>query len=106
MPASSDPSLCFEAFVRLHRGVGVEYRPIGGLPVVRKVFKRRIRREQDGLNVAADIDAVVSVNTGESGQTSVTRSRSRSRIVQRSGSEKPANGTKDPRNRQPEEGGE
>jgi hypothetical protein len=54
--------------------------------VVRKVFKRRIRRQEDGVNLAADIDAVVSVNTGESGKTSVTRSQSRSRIVQRSGS--------------------
>jgi hypothetical protein len=42
------------------------------------------------VNVAADVDAVVSVNTGESGQTSSTRVRSRRRIVQRSG------GTKDP----------
>jgi hypothetical protein len=74
--------------------------------VVKKVFKRRIRHEKDGVNLAADIDAVVSVNTGESGKTSVTRSRSRSRIVQRSGSKKPTNGTKDPKNRQPEEGGE
>jgi hypothetical protein len=106
MPLPSGLSLCFEAFVRLHRRVGVGYQPKGGLPVVKKVFKRRIRRQQDGVNVAADIDAVVSVNTGESGRTSITRSRSRSRIVQRSGSKKPANGTKDPRNRQPEEGGE
>jgi hypothetical protein len=62
--------------------------------VVRKVFKRRIRREKDGVNVAADIDAVLSVNAGKSGQTSVTRSRSRSRIVQRSGG--PRKGSENP----------
>jgi hypothetical protein len=57
---------------------------------MRKVFKRRIRRQEGGVNIAADIDAVVSVNRGESGQTSSIRSRSRRRIVQRSGGSKKA----------------
>jgi hypothetical protein len=75
--------------------------------VVKKVFKRRIRHEKDGVNVAADIDAVVSLNAGESGQTSVTRSRSRSRIVQRSGSQKRAKGSENPKGTDsPKEGGE
>jgi hypothetical protein len=53
--------------------------------VVRKVIRRRIRRQEGGVNVAADVDAVVSINTGEAGQTSSTRVRSRRRIIQRSG---------------------
>ncbi|MGH2683131.1 MAG: hypothetical protein ACRDIX_07850 [Actinomycetota bacterium] len=76
--------------------------------MVKKVIKRRIRHQKDGVNLAADIDAVVSVNTGESGKTSVTRSRSRSRIVQRSGgSEKPVKDSGKPQGTDsPMEGGE
>ncbi len=55
----------------------------GGLLNVRKVFRRRIRHEGKGVNVAADINAVVSANLGEPG--SRTSVRSRQRIVQRSG---------------------
>jgi hypothetical protein len=76
----------------------------GVLAVVRKVIRRRIRRQEGGVNVAADVDAVVSVNTGESGQTSSTRVRSRRRIVQRSGGlSKNADQTGDTKNEAPEE---
>jgi hypothetical protein len=52
---------------------------------MRKVIKRRIRRQVGGVNVAADVDAVVSINTGQEGQVTRTKARSRRRIVQRSG---------------------
>jgi hypothetical protein len=55
------------------------------------------------VNVAADVDAVVSVNTGESGQISSTRVRSRRRIVQRSGGTKDSRQTGDTKNEAPEE---
>ena len=71
--------------------------------MVRKVIRRRIRHEEGGVNVAADVDAVVSINTGESGQTSSTRVRSRRRIVQRSGGPKDSGRTGDPQDRAPDE---
>jgi hypothetical protein len=71
--------------------------------VVRKVIRRRIRRQEGGVNVAADVDAVVSINTGESGQTSSTRVRSRRRIVQRSGGPKGSGHSGDTKERSPDE---
>jgi hypothetical protein len=50
---------------------------------IRKVFKRRVRHESDGVSVAADINAVVSTNVNEPGSRSTVRSRQK--IVQRSG---------------------
>jgi hypothetical protein len=50
---------------------------------IRKVFRRRVRHEGNGVNVAADINAVVSANVNEPGSRSSVRSRQR--IVQRSG---------------------
>ncbi len=50
---------------------------------MRKVFNRRVRREKDGLNLAADINAVVSVNEGERGKNAVS-SKTHTRVVQRS----------------------
>jgi hypothetical protein len=53
---------------------------------IRKVINKRLRREGDGMNVAADINAVVSANVGEpGGSVSQTSSRRRTRVVQRSG---------------------
>jgi hypothetical protein len=75
----------------------------GVLPVVRKVIRRRIRRQEGGVNLAADVDAVLSVNTGESGQTSSTRVRSRRRIVQRSGGTKNSRQTGERKNESPNE---
>lgn len=48
---------------------------------MRKVIRKRIRRSEDGVNLAADIDAVVSVNSGP-GQVSQTVVRSRHSVVQ------------------------
>jgi hypothetical protein len=55
------------------------------------------------VNVAADVDAVVSINTGEAGQTSSTRVRSRRRIVQRSGGPKDSSRLGETENEAPNE---
>lgn len=64
---------------------------------VRKVIRKRIRQQGQGSQVAADINAVVAGNVNEPGSRNVVRSRSR--IVQRSGSSNEASD-------QPPEGGE
>ena len=48
-----------------------------------RVFRKRFRKQSEGVNVAADVDAAVSVNTGASQSQSV-RVKSRRRVVQRS----------------------
>ena len=50
---------------------------------IRKVISRRIRKQADGVDLAGDVNAVISANVGERG--SVTRTSSKQRIVQRSG---------------------
>ena len=50
---------------------------------VRKVIRRRIRQRERGLDVVADVNAVVSANVNQPGSGSSVRSRQR--IVQRSG---------------------
>jgi hypothetical protein len=52
---------------------------------VRKVIRKRIRRNQGGVQLNADVDGVIAANVGEKGSRSRVRSRSRSRIVQRTG---------------------
>lgn len=52
---------------------------------VRKVVQRRIRHEGDGVNVAADVNAVVSTNSGGRGAKTTTSRRQRLRVVQRGG---------------------
>jgi hypothetical protein len=32
---------------------------------MRKVVRKRVRRQEKGVNVAADVDAVIAINTGE-----------------------------------------
>jgi len=54
---------------------------------VQKVIRRRIRRQDKGMQLAADINAVVAANVGDPGSRTNVRSRSRQRIVQRSGQE-------------------
>jgi hypothetical protein len=49
----------------------------------RRVIKKRIRRNKDGTQVAADVNAVVAANVNEPG--SHTSVRSRQRIVQKQG---------------------
>lgn len=50
---------------------------------VRKVIRKRIRRNQGGIQVNADVDGVIAANVGEEGSRQRVRSRSRQRIVQR-----------------------
>jgi hypothetical protein len=57
-------------------------RAAGTAKDMRKVIRRRIRSEKDGVNVAADVDAVVSINTGEEAGFSHTTVRSSNRVVQ------------------------
>ncbi len=52
---------------------------------IRKVINRHFRRTDDGVQAAADVNAVISANVGERGSVSQTSSRQRSRVVQRSG---------------------
>ena len=49
----------------------------------RKIISRRIRHDADGVNVAADVNAVVAANVNESGTSSHVSSKQR--IVQRKG---------------------
>jgi hypothetical protein len=51
----------------------------------RKVIRKRIRHEKDGVNVAGDVNATIAANVNEPGSRTKTSSRSRQRIVQRSG---------------------
>ncbi len=61
---------------------------------VQKVIRKRIRHEGEGVQVAGDVNAVVSANVGQRGSRSSVRSRQR--IVQRAGKpkdEEPTRGT-------------
>jgi len=51
---------------------------------MRRIVQRRIRHEGDGVSVAADVNAVVSTNTGTGARTT-TGGRQRVQIVQRRG---------------------
>ena len=56
---------------------------------MKKVVQRRIRREGDGIQLAADVHAVVATNTGRPGAATTTATtasnRQQVRIVQRGG---------------------
>lgn len=54
---------------------------------VRKIVQRRIRRQRDGVDVAADVNAVVATNTGGGGGRTTASSRQRVQVVQRKGTE-------------------
>ena len=55
------------------------------IPVnLRKIVQRRIRKNADGVGLAADVNAAVSANVNEPG-SSHTHVSTRQRIVQRSG---------------------
>jgi hypothetical protein len=49
---------------------------------MRRVIRKTIRHSEGGLNVAADIDAVIAINTGEDATSSETVVRSSHRVVQ------------------------
>jgi hypothetical protein len=48
----------------------------------RRTIRREIRAKTGGIDVAADVNAVVAVNTGRSGRTTVSRSDRRTAISQ------------------------
>jgi hypothetical protein len=45
-------------------------------------WRKRIRFEKDGVSVAADVNAAISVNRGEADETNAVRSVSHVRVVQ------------------------
>jgi hypothetical protein len=49
---------------------------------MRRVFRRRVERTQDGVDVAAELHAVVAVNAGTAAQRTETRSHSSVHVVQ------------------------
>lgn len=51
---------------------------------INKIIQRRIRRDKDGVNVAADVNAAVAANVNES-KSQHTHVSSHQRIVQRDG---------------------
>jgi hypothetical protein len=65
---------------------------------IRRVVRKRIRRDDGGVHLDADINAVVAGNVNESGSTSAVSSRQR--IVQRSG--RRVDGTKDEKQQEDE----
>lgn len=50
---------------------------------MRRTLHRRIRRSAGGLNLVADVNAVVASGTAPAGDANVVSSRQRVRIVQR-----------------------
>lgn len=48
----------------------------------RRTIRREIRKKANGLDLAAAVNAVVAVNTGGSGKTTVARSDHRTAISQ------------------------
>jgi hypothetical protein len=52
---------------------------------IRKVIQRRIRHVSDGVDVAGDVNAAISANVNEPGQS--THVSSKQTVVQRSGEE-------------------
>ena len=52
---------------------------------VRRIIQKRIRHHGRGVNAVGDLNAAISANVNEPGSKNVVSSRTRSRIVQRSG---------------------
>jgi hypothetical protein len=52
---------------------------------VRKLFKKSLRHEDDDVQMAGSVNAVVSANVNEPGSRVRASSRQRQRIVQREG---------------------
>ena len=61
----------------------------------RKLIQKRFRRQEDGVQIAADVNAVVSGNVGERGTSSHVSSKQTSRVVQRSGRRESRDETKE-----------
>jgi hypothetical protein len=52
---------------------------------IRKIIRRRSRHQGKGVDAAGDVNAVISANVNEGSSHSHVSTRSRQRIVQRSG---------------------
>jgi hypothetical protein len=52
---------------------------------IKKIIQRRIRHAQKGVNAVGDVNAVIAANVNEGGSRTHVSSRSRQRIIQRSG---------------------
>lgn len=63
---------------------------------MRKVIRKRIRRSASGVNIAADIDAVIAINTGEDAKTSRTVVHSSHNVVQGTAADEPDRSPPDP----------
>lgn len=50
--------------------------------VMHKVVRKRIRHNKDGVNIAADIDAVIAINTGADARSSHATAHSSHVVVQ------------------------
>jgi hypothetical protein len=57
---------------------------------LRKIISKRIRRDEGGIQVAGDVNAVVSANVGQPGSSSHVSSRQTARVVQQAGRRKRA----------------
>jgi hypothetical protein len=57
---------------------------------IRRIIERRIRHRTEGVDVAADVNAVIAANVGEPG--SVTSASNRQRVVHRSRSQARSDG--------------
>ena len=52
---------------------------------IRRIVRKRIQRQSDGINFAGDLNAVIAANVNEPGSQTHVRTRSSNRIVQRNG---------------------
>jgi hypothetical protein len=52
---------------------------------IRKIIQKRIRHQDEGVNAVGDVNAVISANVERGSSHSHVSTRSRQRIVQRSG---------------------
>jgi hypothetical protein len=66
---------------------------------MRKVIRKRVRRNEGGVNLAADLDAAVAFNTGEDAARSRTVVRSTHTVVQGSAGQRdqPRDSPSDPK---------
>ncbi len=60
---------------------------------VRKIIERRLRHRTDGVDLNADVNAVIAANVGERG--SVTAASNKHRVVHRSRTQARAGGGSD-----------
>jgi hypothetical protein len=53
-----------------------------------RVIRKHVRHHEEGVNIAADIDAVIAINTGEAATTSRTVVRTSNSVVQGPGGQR------------------